>query len=184
MTARLATGRNIQPRLVHTIDGVVQPYFADESLGLNENDLRRIRASMYDVVNHERGTAYGSRIVADEARMAGKTGTSQVRRITPEERARGVTRNEDLPWERRDHALWVNFAPLRQSPLCRLRRRRTRRRRVCGSRTHRARHHAPGTLRRAPPLEAYPSNVRSRIQEQQERIEQRISSAGTGTDRA
>ena len=43
--------------------------------------------------------------------MAGKTGTSQVRNITAAERARGVTRNEDLPWERRDHALFVNFAP-------------------------------------------------------------------------
>ncbi len=184
MTARLATGRNIQPRLVHTIDGVVQPYFADESLGLNENDLRRIRASMYDVVNHERGTAYGSRIVADEARMAGKTGTSQVRRITPEERARGVTRNEDLPWERRDHALWVNFAPFDNPRFA-----------VCVVVEHGGGGSAAAapigrdiTLQAlydgAPPLEAYPSNVRSRIQEQQERIEQRISSAGTGTDRA
>jgi penicillin-binding protein 2 len=184
MTARLATGRIIQPRLVHTIDGVVQPYFADESLGLNENDLRRIRASMYDVVNHERGTAFGSRIVADEAKMAGKTGTSQVRRITPEERARGVTRNEDLPWERRDHALWVNFAPFDNPRFA-----------VCVV----VEHGGGGSAAAAPigrditlqalysgppPLEAYPSNVRSRIQEQQDRIEQRISSADTGTDRA
>ncbi len=42
----------------------------------------------------------------------GKTGTSQVRNITAAERARGVFRNEDLPWERRDHALFVCFAPL------------------------------------------------------------------------
>lgn len=44
-------------------------------------------------------------------RMAGKTGTSQVRNITAAERRAGVIRNEDLPWERRDHALFVNFAP-------------------------------------------------------------------------
>jgi len=43
--------------------------------------------------------------------MAGKTGTSQVRNITAAERAQGVTRNEDLPWNRRDHALFVGFAP-------------------------------------------------------------------------
>ena len=43
--------------------------------------------------------------------MAGKTGTSQVRNITAAERARGVTRNEQLPWNRRDHALFVCFAP-------------------------------------------------------------------------
>ncbi len=43
--------------------------------------------------------------------MSGKTGTSQVRNITAAERARGVSRNEDLPWNRRDHALFVAFAP-------------------------------------------------------------------------
>ena len=80
-------------------------------MGLNENWLRRVRQGMYDVVNGERGTAASSRILGEGMDMAGKTGTSQVRRITPEERARGVTSNEDLPWERRDHALWVNYAP-------------------------------------------------------------------------
>ena len=43
--------------------------------------------------------------------MAGKTGTSQVRNISEAERRSGVIKNEDLPWERRDHALFVNFAP-------------------------------------------------------------------------
>jgi penicillin-binding protein 2 len=111
MSARLATGRDIRPRLVKSVAGVEQPSGRGEPMGLNENWLRRIRASMYDVCNHERGTAFGSRIVAEGMRMAGKTGTSQVRRITPEERARGVIDDADLPWERRDHALWVDFAP-------------------------------------------------------------------------
>ncbi len=43
--------------------------------------------------------------------MAGKTGTSQVRNISAAERARGVISNSQLPWERRDHALFVCFAP-------------------------------------------------------------------------
>lgn len=47
--------------------------------------------------------------------MAGKTGTSQVRRISKAERAAGVIRNEDLPWERRDHALFIGYAPV-QAP--------------------------------------------------------------------
>lgn len=184
MTARIATGRAVTPRLVHTIDGVEQPSGRGESLGLNENDLRRIRASMYDVVNHERGTAYGSRIIADTARMAGKTGTSQVRRITPEERARGVTRNEDLPWERRDHALWVNFAPfdnprfavavivehggggsLAAAPIGR-------------DITLQALYNGP------PPLDVYPSNMRDRIAEQQARIARHVPAGSTGSDRA
>lgn len=111
MTARIATGREVTPRLVERKGGIETPSGAGESLGLNENNLRRVRAAMFDVVNHPRGTARGSRIAADDFKMAGKTGTSQVRRITPEERKRGITRNEDLPWHRRDHALFVCFAP-------------------------------------------------------------------------
>jgi penicillin-binding protein 2 len=111
MASRIATGRQISPRLIKSVDGVEQPIGAGEPLGMNENNLRQMRRAMYQVVNDRRGTAYRSRIIADEFRMAGKTGTSQVRNITAAERARGVTRNRDLPWERRDHALFVSFAP-------------------------------------------------------------------------
>jgi penicillin-binding protein 2 len=111
MSARIATGREVMPRLVKSVNGVETPSGAGGPLGVNENWLRRTRASMFDVVNSERGTAFSARILGEGRQMAGKTGTSQVRRITPEERARGVTSNADLPWNRRDHALWVNFAP-------------------------------------------------------------------------
>lgn len=111
MTARIATGNAVKPRLVRSIDGVEQPSGAGESLGLNENNLRRIRRAMYDVSNNSRGTAYRMRIAEDRFKMAGKTGTSQVRRITTAEREAGVTSNADLPWNRRDHALYVAFAP-------------------------------------------------------------------------
>ncbi|MDF1802931.1 penicillin-binding protein 2 [Thalassovita sp.] len=111
MSARIATGRAVTPRLLKSVDGVEQPSGRGESLGLNENILRQIRRAMFEVSNNRRGTAYRSRIVEDDYRMAGKTGTSQVRNISAAERARGVTRNKDLPWERRDHALFVNFAP-------------------------------------------------------------------------
>jgi penicillin-binding protein 2 len=43
--------------------------------------------------------------------MAGKTGTSQVRNISAAERESGVIANDDLPWNRRDHALFVGYAP-------------------------------------------------------------------------
>ena len=111
MSARIATGRSVTPRLIRSVDGVEQPSGAGEPLGINENHLRAIRKAMFEVSNHQRGTAYSSRITAEGFRMAGKTGTSQVRRITAAERRAGVTRNEDLPWERRDHALYVDFAP-------------------------------------------------------------------------
>ncbi|MCG8548073.1 MAG: penicillin-binding protein 2, partial [Alphaproteobacteria bacterium] len=44
--------------------------------------------------------------------MGGKTGTSQVRRITLAERDRGVLKNHQRPWRERDHALFVGFAPV------------------------------------------------------------------------
>jgi hypothetical protein len=66
---------------------------------------------MWQVNNERRGTAYGSRVMDEAYLVAGKTGTSQVRNITAAEREAGVIANEDLPWERRDHALYVGYAP-------------------------------------------------------------------------
>jgi penicillin-binding protein 2 len=110
MTARIASGRAVAPRLVHAVGGVRTPVSAPP-MDIAEDALRQIRRGMFAVSNDRRGTAWRTRIGADALRMAGKTGTSQVRNITVEERARGVTRNEDLPWNRRDHALFVAFAP-------------------------------------------------------------------------
>ncbi|SDE82728.1 penicillin-binding protein 2 [Limimaricola pyoseonensis] len=184
MTARLATGRDVRPRLVHSIGGEIQPSGAGEPMGLNENFLRRVRAAMFDVSNAARGTGFGARITAEGMQMSGKSGTSQVRRITAEERARGVTSNADLPWERRDHALWVNFAPAENpryavavvvehggggssvaAPIAR-------------DVTLQALYGGP------PPLEAYPSNLRDQIAEQQKRIENRVARHAGGSDRA
>ena len=170
MAARLATGRLVEPRLVRTIDGAEQPSGIGGPLDINENMMRRIREAMGAVSNHSRGTAYRSRVVTSEMQMAGKTGTSQVRRITAEERANGVTRNEDLSWERRDHALFVNFAPVEKPRFA-----------VSvvvehggGGSTAAAPIGRDITLQAlyggTPPLSAYPSNVRGRIAAQQERL--------------
>ncbi len=111
MSARLATGKAVVPRLIKSVNGVEEPPPEFDDLGIDPQNLRLIHEAMFGATNDRRGTAYSSRIVEDERRMAGKTGTSQVRNITAEERRAGVTRNEDLPWERRDHALFVAFAP-------------------------------------------------------------------------
>ena len=55
------------------------------------------------------GTSYRSRLTKEYI-YAGKTGTSQIRRITAEERELKL-KNEDLPYEKRDHALFIAFAP-------------------------------------------------------------------------
>ena len=111
MVARLATGRAVIPRLIHSIDNEVAPIAEVPNLQIDGSNLRAVRAAMFAVNNSERGTAYSSRIADSTMLMAGKTGTSQVRNITAAERAKGVIANEDLPWKRRDHALFVAFAP-------------------------------------------------------------------------
>jgi penicillin-binding protein 2 len=185
MAARIATGRSVEPRLIKSIDGVEQPARGGESLGMNENNLHKMRRAMYAVVNDRRGTAYGSRIIEETMRMAGKTGTSQVRNITAAERRAGVIRNEDLPWERRDHALFVNFAPYENpkyavsvivehggggskaaAPIAR-------------DITLQALYGGP------PPLEAYPAKDRESIELMQEQLRQmRPQAAVNGRDQA
>ena len=117
MAARVATGRVVVPRLVKSIDGRPLPVPVFENLGIDPAHLKLARAGMDAVINGGRGTAGASKIVLDQWRMAGKTGTSQVRNITAAERARGVTRNEQLPWNRRDHALFVCFAPVQEPQI-------------------------------------------------------------------
>ncbi len=112
MAARLASGRNVKPILTKSING--QNFHDDkefEDLKVDKANLNIIRKALFKASNDRRGTAYGSRIINNKYRMAGKTGTSQVRNITDAERENGVTKNEDLPWKRRDHALFINFAP-------------------------------------------------------------------------
>jgi penicillin-binding protein 2 len=111
MTARLATGRAIEPAIVRSIDGVSQLPEAAPDIGIDPAHLEQIHRGMWQVNNDRRGTAFGSRVEVAEYRIAGKTGTSQVRNISAAERAAGVISNEDLPWERRDHALYVGYAP-------------------------------------------------------------------------
>ncbi|MFT5540356.1 MAG: penicillin-binding protein 2 [Alphaproteobacteria bacterium] len=80
-------------------------------IGVSEAALDAIRRGMYAVSNTPRGTAYRTRIREKGMEIAGKTGTSQVRRITLAERDRGVSKNKDLPWRERDHALFIAYAP-------------------------------------------------------------------------
>jgi penicillin-binding protein 2 len=111
MTARLASGRAVKPRLIKSVNGVEVPIEPADPLNVDPTHLRAIQQAMYNVSNGRRGTAARSRIVSEGFQMAGKTGTSQVRNITAAERARGVVSNDQLPWNRRDHGLFVAFAP-------------------------------------------------------------------------
>ncbi len=113
MVARIATGRAVQPHLTRAAGGVVRPgsEAADwPPLGLPERELHAVREGMWAVVNERDGTAPIAKLPFPAIQMAGKTGSSQVRRVSREQREHGF-KSENLPWEFRPHALFVAFAP-------------------------------------------------------------------------
>lgn len=111
MTARLANGKKaIEPRLIHSIGGVVVNSKEPEPLGLNDQHLAFVRRGM-EKVHEAGGTAYSSRLRWRGKAMAGKTGTSQVRAISQQQRDEGLENRGEEPWEARDHAVFVGYAP-------------------------------------------------------------------------
>jgi penicillin-binding protein 2 len=101
MTSRLLSGLAVKPRLV--ADGEAQ--FAP--LAVRTEYLAVIKGGMDAVVNSPMGTAYGKRIAEAGKEMGGKTGTSQVRKIT----VRGQDQSQ-LPWNLRHHAFFIGYAPI------------------------------------------------------------------------
>ncbi len=112
--ARLASGRAVQPHLTRKLGNAIQPGARTEdwpSLGVSERSLQAIREAMWQVVNDPGGTAPLARLPDRTWQMAGKTGSSQVRRVSREMRESGKFDSEKLPWEFRPHALFVAYAP-------------------------------------------------------------------------
>ena len=84
--------------------------FKYKSLFKNPENIKFVKDALFGATNEPGGTSYGSRITKKEFIFAGKTGTSQVKRFTARQRELEI-KNEDLPYEDRDHALFVAFAP-------------------------------------------------------------------------
>ncbi len=82
-----------------------------KKINISQEYLDVVKQGMYDVVNIPGGTAYRSHFNIRGMEMAGKTGSTQVRRITMKERQTRVLRQDELPWKYRDHALFIAFAP-------------------------------------------------------------------------
>ena len=111
MTARLVNGGiGVKPRLT-AAEGESGDTLPRNDLGLLPEHLRLVREAMVSVVNSPMGTAFKARIKEPGFEMGGKTGTVQVRRITKAERETGILKNKKLPWNQRDHAMFVGFAP-------------------------------------------------------------------------
>jgi len=112
MTARLVNGgKAVKPWMTAYIGDEKKPQPIWDDFHFDPAHMDLVRRGMVEAVNAPNGTAYGSRITVPGFEMGGKTGTSQVKRITKQERAMGI-KNEDLPWHHRHHALFVGYAPI------------------------------------------------------------------------
>jgi penicillin-binding protein 2 len=80
-------------------------------LDIKPENLEIVKQGMFEVVNGVGGTAARAKLKLKDVKMGGKTGTTQVRRISLKERARGIKRDEDLPWKYRNHAWFMAYAP-------------------------------------------------------------------------
>jgi penicillin-binding protein 2 len=114
MAARIANGgKGVGPRFLPV--SAAQSEASGEalpSLKIAPESMDIVHQGMTKVANDPSGTAFAARILDPAYAMAGKSGTSQVRRITMAQRAAGLTKNEDLPWVQRDHALFIAFGPV------------------------------------------------------------------------
>ena len=115
MTAQLANGGyKIKPKIIYN-EQDFQTTTEDggekfKQLYRNQENVKFILDAQFGATNEPMGTSYRSRHVKPEYIFAGKTGTSQTRTITAEERELKL-KQKDLPYKKRDHALFTAFAP-------------------------------------------------------------------------
>jgi len=83
-----------------------------ERLDISTKNIELVKEGMFEVVNSVGGTAGRARFNINGAMMGGKTGTTQVRRISMKERQSGIIRDENLPWKLRNHAWFMGFTPV------------------------------------------------------------------------
>tara|TARA_B110000116_G_C16793317_1_gene565087 strand:- start:48 stop:1853 length:1806 start_codon:yes stop_codon:yes gene_type:complete len=105
MTSRIASGgKKILPSILkskisNNFD-LMQDY---------HDEIKIIQKAMFKVVNEKKGTANKSQ--SENFTFSGKTGTSQVKKITIAERESEDFRNIEIEWKNRDHALFVGYMP-------------------------------------------------------------------------
>lgn len=103
MAARVATGRSVEPTIIKYSGNPRAGEFPE--LGLDETKLAAVRRGLKAVVNEEGGTGRNAALGEGKPLVAGKTGTSQVHSHSVN------VPQEALPWEQRDHALFIGYVP-------------------------------------------------------------------------
>ena len=105
MTARIASGgKKIDPSILK-----ISKKTSFNNMNKYAESLKIINEAMFKVVNESKGTAINSK--ASNFNFSGKTGTSQVKKITMAERESDNFRKKEIEWKNRDHALFVGYMP-------------------------------------------------------------------------
>ena len=111
MTAQIGNGgHKIYPKIVVDDKKKIQPEDKYMPLYDNSKNIRIVKDAMFASTNEVRGTSYKSRIDNPKYQFAGKTGTAQVKKITERDRELDL-KTFEIPYEERDHALYVAFGP-------------------------------------------------------------------------
>ena len=112
MKKRSKDHKNDKGGLIEATEGILSIAKNKRYKTLYENfdNLKIIREAMFASTNEVRGTSYSSRIKNPKYQFAGKTGTSQVKRITEKQRALEL-KTLEIPYNERDHALYIAFGP-------------------------------------------------------------------------
>ena len=110
MTAQIANGGfKVKPKIIldnkNNSEFNLIPIFFN-----NPKNIQIIQEAMFSSTNEIGGTSYSSRIEDIRYQFAGKTGTSQIKRITKEQRELDLDISQ-IPYEERDHALYIAFGP-------------------------------------------------------------------------
>ncbi len=102
--------KNENPKEPLPVDLLVSN-FELKPLFSNQENIKIIKDAMYSSSNEPGGTSYRSRLDDKRFTFAGKTGSSQIKKFTEEQREAEV-KQEDLDYKSRDHALFIAFAPV------------------------------------------------------------------------
>ena len=84
-----------------------------EKLYSRPENIDFVKDAMFGSTNEQYGTSFKSRFEDLKYQFAGKTGTSQVKRITEEERELDLKQSQ-IEYKNRDHALYIAFAPYKE----------------------------------------------------------------------
>ena len=104
-------GQLIAPRIVESIDGETTEFSSKKIELKNNENWDLIKKALVSVVESNKGTAHN--LFDPEKRIAGKTGTAQVKSLINDIKYQEIRENELL----RDHALFVGYGPIENPSL-------------------------------------------------------------------